>query len=167
MLNVEVFGKKLESERKKQGLTQEQLAEMADVSMQTISGYERGDKKPNLDTAVRIANTLSLSLDFLCDGSEVAEQRKTDPKIATLADIQAILDILYERIPDCEIQSEDDHIAFFISNCPQIAKYYQSYITMSELLNNGTITPHIFQIWKDGATKSLAETKIEDYQLPF
>lgn len=167
MLNVEVFGKNLEIERKKQHITQEKLAELASVSVQTISGYEQGTKSPNLKTVVKIANALNLSLDYLCDGSEVAEQKETCHQITTLADVQAMFDFLCEKIPDCTIESEDDHISVFLENCPQLAKYYESYITMSELLDNGTINPEIFQIWKEGAAKNLKNTTIEDYQLPF
>lgn len=167
MLNAEVFGKNLKNERKKQSITQEKLAELVGIAVQTISYAETGKKFPHLDTAVRIANALNTSLDYLCGGSEKAEQKKADPRIETLADVQTMIDALFEEIPDSELQSEDDHIALYINNCPQIAKYYQNYITMSNLLDDRTITSQIFQMWKDGAAKGLERTTIEDYQLPF
>lgn len=169
MLSSESFGKNLQAERKKQTpkMTQDNLAEKAGLTTQTISDYERGKKFPTLENAVAIANALKLSLDYLCDGSEVAGQEETRLKIETLADIQSIFDFLCEKISDCDIESEDDNIFLRIDNCPQIAKYYKDYLTMKDLLKTSTITPEIFRIWREGATKKLKTTNIEDYELPF
>lgn len=168
MLNFEVFGKNLQTERKKQvpRMTQDNLAEKTSLTVQTISDYERGKKFPTLENAVAIANALGLSLDYLCDGSDIAEQEETRLQIGTLADVQSIFDLLCEKIPSCAIESENDDVFFRIENCPQIAKYYKNYLTMKGLLDARTITPEIFQIWKDGASKSLKGTSIEAYDFP-
>ncbi|TPO05166.1 helix-turn-helix transcriptional regulator [Mesorhizobium sp. B1-1-5] len=43
------------------GLTQEQVAERADISQQYISGLERGQRNPSLETLYKIAQALSVS----------------------------------------------------------------------------------------------------------
>ena len=75
MLSFKSFGKNLQTERKKRipRMTQDNLAEKAGLTTQTISDYEREKKFPTLENAVKIANALGLSLDYLCDGSDVAE----------------------------------------------------------------------------------------------
>lgn len=169
MLSFKSFGKNLQTERKKQipRMTQDNLAEKAGLTTQTISDYEREKKFPTLENAVKIANALGLSLDYLCDGSDIAEQKETRLQIETLADIQFFFDFLCEIIPSCDIESENDDVFLRIENCPQIAKYYRDYLTMKELLGNSTITPDIFQMWREGATKNLKTTTIENYEFPF
>ena len=169
MLSFKSFGKNLQTERKKRipRMTQDNLAEKAGLTTQTISDYEREKKFPTLENAVKIANALGLSLDYLCDGSDVAEQKEDKTQIKTLADIIDIFDFLCEEIPSCDIESEDNIVFLRIENCPQVAKYYQDYCTMKDLLDVRTITPNIFQIWKDGVSTNLKTTPIKDYELPF
>lgn len=57
------FGKIVRRERKKQGLTQAELAEKAGVSTMTIRRYESGDREPRLEEAIKIAGTLGFALD--------------------------------------------------------------------------------------------------------
>ena len=56
-----VFGKKLKLIRKSKGLTQEQLAELADVHEKHISKLELGLYKPSYDTLQKIYKALGLS----------------------------------------------------------------------------------------------------------
>ena len=44
------------------GLTQEQLADLAGVSRQTIISLERGTYQPSLDLAFRLAHVLSVPI---------------------------------------------------------------------------------------------------------
>lgn len=64
-LNYKLMGQRLRSIRKKQGLTQEQVAEKAEISPQHYSGVETGGVKVSLPALVRIANALSASMDEL------------------------------------------------------------------------------------------------------
>lgn len=57
--------KRVAEGRKARGMTQEELAAMADVSPTHISVLERGVKLPNLDTFIAIANALDVSADYL------------------------------------------------------------------------------------------------------
>ena len=51
--------------RRSKRLTQEELAATAEISPTHIGVIERGQKVPNLDTFVAIANALDVSADFL------------------------------------------------------------------------------------------------------
>ncbi|RVA05348.1 helix-turn-helix transcriptional regulator [Mesorhizobium sp. M7A.F.Ca.US.001.02.1.1] len=42
-------------------LTQEQVAERADISQQYISGLERGQRNPSVETVLKIAQALGVS----------------------------------------------------------------------------------------------------------
>ena len=59
------FGKRLRELRIMREITQEQLAEKADISRVMIGRYETTDQLPALDTLVRIADALGVSTDYL------------------------------------------------------------------------------------------------------
>ena len=59
------FAEELADARKRNNLTQEDLAEMLNVSRQTISKWERNEGYPEVETLLEIARRLHLSLDQL------------------------------------------------------------------------------------------------------
>ena len=67
------IGARIKAARERVHLTQEQLAEIVDISPTHMSVIERGVKTPKLDTFIRIANALGVSADALPqDGVEHA-----------------------------------------------------------------------------------------------
>ena len=60
-----LVGSKIKEKRKSCGMTQEQLAEMCDLSVSYIAHIERGTKSLSLESAVKVSNALGVSLDFL------------------------------------------------------------------------------------------------------
>lgn len=59
------FGKKVQIERIKQDIPQDELAFRAEIHRTTLSAIERGKTPPNLITIAKIANALNLSLEEL------------------------------------------------------------------------------------------------------
>ena len=59
------IGARIKAARERVHLTQEQLAEIIDISPTHMSVIERGVKTPKLDTFVRIANAVGVSTDAL------------------------------------------------------------------------------------------------------
>ena len=62
------IGARIKAARERVHLTQEQLAEIIDISPTHMSVIERGVKTPKLDTFVRIANALGVCTDALLQG---------------------------------------------------------------------------------------------------
>ncbi len=62
-LNYKLIGKRLRTIRKKRGYTQEQLAELADISSQHCSGIETGGAKVSLPALIRLCNALGATPD--------------------------------------------------------------------------------------------------------
>lgn len=60
-----VFAERLRQVRVMRNITQEQLAEMADIARTMVGRYETTDQLPALDTLVRIADALGTSTDYL------------------------------------------------------------------------------------------------------
>ncbi len=55
----------LQEVRKNKKVSQQELADMLNISRQAISKYERGVKTPSLERAVEIAQALEVTLDEL------------------------------------------------------------------------------------------------------
>ena len=64
-MDMIAIGGKIKEARERAHLTQEELAEMVDISPTHMSVIERGVKTPKLDTFVKIINALHLSADAL------------------------------------------------------------------------------------------------------
>jgi len=77
MLNYCDIGKQIKIERINQELTQEQLAEMANISISHLSGIERGATKLGLSAFYGIANALKVSTDTLLCYSVDNQESKT------------------------------------------------------------------------------------------
>ena len=74
-LNYKLMGQRLRAIRKKQGLTQEQIAEKAEISPQHYSGVETGGVRISLPALIRVANALNASMDeLLMDSVSVASK---------------------------------------------------------------------------------------------
>ena len=68
MPDKEIFGERLKRLRKKQGLTQEELAEKTEVHSVTVSKWETGEQIPKTLTLKRLASALHVSEDELLNG---------------------------------------------------------------------------------------------------
>ena len=90
-LNNHQIGERIRTLRKRNGMTQEQLAEAANLSVPYISHMERGFKRPSLETLVRLAVALHVTADVLLSGIQ------PEDRSAFLADVQELLD-------DCSLQ---------------------------------------------------------------
>ncbi len=72
VIDYKIIGKRIKNARKEINMTQEVLAEKADVSVGYISQIERGICKVNLDTLAIIANILNCDVSFLIDGMKLS-----------------------------------------------------------------------------------------------
>lgn len=68
------IGKRIQNRRKQLALTQEQLAEMMNVSIQMVSNLERGNKAIRIDNLVNLCKILEVSTDYILTGKETAEE---------------------------------------------------------------------------------------------
>jgi len=66
--------------RKEHGLTREQLAEKADISVQFLSDIEKGRKNMTVTTLRKLSNALMVSTDYIVNGTK-------DPDNATCEEV--------------------------------------------------------------------------------
>ena len=64
-MNYQSLGKKVRECRKRKQLTQEQLAEIVDISPSFLGHIERGSRVASLETFARLCNALDVSPHYL------------------------------------------------------------------------------------------------------
>lgn len=76
-----MMGERLLSERKKSGLTLEQIAESLDITYQAYRKYERNICHPSINILVKLAKLYNVSTDYLlCLTDKRQELSPTDKK---------------------------------------------------------------------------------------
>ena len=93
------LGKRLRDFRKQRGLSQEKLAEAADLNTTFVGSIERGQANPTLDTLCKLANALDIDvLDLLYSPETVSGMKYRDEKLYTiLAEFASQIRELYEN----------------------------------------------------------------------
>lgn len=92
------IGKRIQNRRKQKGYTQEQLADMMNVSVQMISNLERGNKAIRIDNLVNLSKILNVSTDYILTGKEtVGDMTNVFSKFSGLSDRdRKIVEVLIE-----------------------------------------------------------------------
>lgn len=73
------LGMRIREERQKLNLTQEKLAEKAEISEAYVGQIERGERAMSLDTLVNLANKLGVTVDYLLsDSIELSDDNFVD-----------------------------------------------------------------------------------------
>lgn len=83
-LDYTLIGSRVNDLRKSQGISQERLAELADLSTTFISHIERSNKKPSLGALIRLASALGVTVDFLLAGNQPSDRNAYMPDVENL-----------------------------------------------------------------------------------
>ena len=70
------IGEKIKQLRLKKGVTQKQIAEYLQVTTVTLQRFEYGDRRPSLDTLIKLCNFFNVSADYLLGLSDNPEINK-------------------------------------------------------------------------------------------
>lgn len=86
-LDYVAIGKRIRTERKRKKITQEKLAELADLSSSHVSGIETANTQVSLRALVEIANALDVTPDILlCDNLKSAKDIFTSGILTEIKD---------------------------------------------------------------------------------
>ncbi len=84
-MNQAKIGEFLKTLRKQKGLTQEQLAEIVNVSDRTVSRWENGHNLPDLDVLIEIADYYEVDLREILNGERKSENMNKELKETVLS----------------------------------------------------------------------------------
>ena len=80
----QLLGVRIRELRKNRNLTQEQLAELVGINPKYVSSIERGKENPTLDTFIKIAESLEVSIGELFYQLEAENPKRRMKKIVSL-----------------------------------------------------------------------------------
>ncbi len=75
------FGNRLMNLRKEKKMSQAELASKVGIHANVLGRYERGDAKPFIEIAAKIAQALEVSLDYLVGNTDILFDKKTINRI--------------------------------------------------------------------------------------
>jgi len=100
------FKDRLRFLRENKKITQKELAKLINVAESTVSMYERGEREPSFEIAVRLANLFNVSIDYLLGRTDdpTPPQQTSSPQFnipswATHKDIRDFKKMLEEDAP--------------------------------------------------------------------
>ena len=70
------IGKNIKLLRQRQNMTQDELAEALFVTRQTVSNYETGRSRPDVEMLLKVAEVLDVDANTLLYGPEIPQSRK-------------------------------------------------------------------------------------------
>lgn len=149
------FAIKIKELRESLNLTQAEFSEKINVAQAALSTYEKGTRKPTLDTLLIISNTFNISLDWLCG---LSEYRSISPKFVTYSDVfKALADICsvqYQGPLKKEISSvllvnpgNSSDTTEFLTNDINFHRFFTDWKKMFELLTSNTIDSELYSLW--------------------
>lgn len=133
-INRDELGERIRKSREKMKLTQEGLAERIGITNAAISNYETGKKPPGLETLVRIAEELRVSIDWLLGYD------------CNYLNMEALWTVLDQYEPNISFNEEDKEpyavLKFNTDNTPkivprEITQFIQSYNNLHMLRKKG------------------------------
>ena len=80
-----LIGMRIKEIRRSKGLSQEQLAEKADINSKYLSRMERGTENPTLDMFIKLSNALEIEMREMFDFGHVVSQKELRGAIQNIA----------------------------------------------------------------------------------
>ncbi len=129
------FGEKLQLLRKRQGLSQEKLAEQLDISRQAVSKWELGESLPDTENVVQLGKLFDVSIDYLLkdeilreDGIPEAQNNTADSQRKFRSNIQLVIGII------CTAIGCIGNIALMV-----LSTMIEAHVTKTRILPDGSV----------------------------
>ena len=104
MLQIDLaeIGNRISVERRRNNITQEQLAEKMNVSIQMISNLERGNKAIKINNLVNLSQIIGVSTDYILKGNKnLNEKSALLDKLSNLSsDDYLIIETLINKLAE-------------------------------------------------------------------
>lgn len=123
-IDLQKFGNQVQNLRNMRGMTQEQLAEAADLSPHYIGNIEQGVRAPSLSTLFRICSALGTTPDVLF-GDSISDEMRRGISIAVSKSnsLRETSNMLSSLLGDLLPLEDDDDFTLFgvpLSDIPEI-----------------------------------------------
>lgn len=126
--------------RKKEGLSQESLAEKLNVTRQTVSNWELGQTTPDIQQAKNISKIFKISLDDLTDNKLEFELKESSNNILQNLIGKECLLLMDENYPDSYINNNIKVKVLDVNNSFIKIEYQKGKQVINKLLDIDIIT---------------------------
>ena len=95
--------KNLRNLREKYNLTQQQIADELGIQRPTYSRYEKGERQPNYNLLIKIADYFNISVDYLLgkeENSQSLDEQLSEIEIALYSEVKELTDEQKQDILD-------------------------------------------------------------------
>jgi transcriptional regulator with XRE-family HTH domain len=151
------FGNNLRAKRQELEIKQKELAQTVGISAQSLSVYEKGVKLPPLEVAVKLAEALGVSLDWLTGLSDDTANDKTG--IQTQGDaarsIVALMNTGCISAGIVERSLITGSVTVDVSFCGSLADFVENLHKIWELQASGALPSELASAALDGLYKKL------------
>jgi len=120
-MNIKLIAKHLSYLRKKQGLTQEKLAEEIGVSRQAVSHWECGASMPDVSMLLNLSKLYEMTINEILEPNIIIGKLESFEQLQRLSKEDAV--ILYESV------SSETLVKGYIATSPTNAKWMEENIT--------------------------------------
>lgn len=100
VITITLFNKRLRILRKKQKISQKDFAKILGVSNVVLSRYENGERKPDYDILIKIAEYFDVSVDYLLGKSDIKNMEHKDDFETFINDPE--LETWYRELPESD-----------------------------------------------------------------
>lgn len=142
-----MFCDRLFEARKKKGLTQIKVAELANIRQARYSAYETGRQIPPVDIAATLADVLDVSLDWLCGKDKQSRFESIGDVAQTIVDITAACEVDFDEGPL--------GVSIIINHQRELAVFLAQYDALRDLENKET-TKKVFSAWVNTEIQTLS-----------
>lgn len=155
----ETLGERIAQARKSSGYTQEEFAQMLNVTAQAVSKWENGNSCPDIQLLPKISEILKISIDELLTGSKKAFEPQPEIKKNPEIDISK----LKLRIQVLKPNTKPVNVIFPIAMAKKFAKVGNG---ISGIMGNSSIDgvkmDEILQLVEEGVTGEVLNVVTED-----
>ncbi|HEP1823663.1 TPA: helix-turn-helix transcriptional regulator [Streptococcus suis] len=151
-LNVYI-GQKIKDFRKLAGMTQNDLAQRLETTKQTISRYEKGDRKPGQDTLFELTDIFKVSIDDFF------------PPITTTAP-NSLVEQISDKVAYLDQELKEPRHSAWISHGERLLSEQAKENTVSELQATYHTYNYYDQPASAGTGQYLNDVKVETIELP-
>lgn len=101
-----MFSHRLKTLRKTKGLTQKEIANRLGIARTTYAGYEQGEREPDYETLIKIADYFNVPVDYILG-------RSNDPVLSPDRITESRCVYEYEHLTDEEIRYLNKQLEIF------------------------------------------------------
>ena len=176
MMDKNIIALRIKEARKKKNMDLKTLREAVGVSQSAMSHYSTGSTVPTLEVAAKLAETLGVSLDWLCGLTEESEtQRNTCGYVARLM-LKAEKALVAGSSGCLRLSYYEGGNAYAVqTDNRELMNFFSKKIKFEEMAKENDEAEEMFQAWLSGALEKLdnvilkkdTSKEADDEDLPF